>query len=95
MEKIQVPTLKKEAKITFGSIVIQELQACVALLSEEVDGKELNEKIKQKKLDEFSSQERVLMQLMNIIKQAYKEAEESGMVYYSELSDSISSSLSS
>lgn len=95
MDNIELPILKKEAKIVFGSIVVQELQACISLLSDNIDSKELNNKIEQKRFDTFTSQERVFMQLINIVKQAYKEAEKNGDVYYSPLSDSISSSLSS
>lgn len=95
MDNIELPILKKEAKIVFGSIVVQELQSCISLLSDTIDSKELNRKIEQKRFDDFTPQERVFMQLINIVKQAYKEAEKNGDVYYSPLSDSISSSLSS
>lgn len=95
MENLQVPYLKKEARITFGSIIIQELQACISLLSKDIDSTSLNEKIEQKRFSDFTTNEKVCMQLMNIVKQAYKNAEEQGMVYYSNLESTISSSLSS
>jgi len=95
MDDITLPVLKKEAKIVFGSIVIQELQSCVSLLSETIDAEEFKLKVEQKRIKDFTAEERVIMQLMNIVKQAYKEAESQGMTYYSTLNESISSSLSS
>lgn len=95
MDKMSIPFLKKQAQITFGSVVIQELQACISLLSEGVDSKGLNEKIEQKRFNDFTINEKVCMQLMNIVKQAYKNAEEQNMVYYSPIESIISSSLSS
>ena len=94
MDEISVPVLKKEAKIVFGSVVIQELQTCISLLSETIDSAELTIKIEQKRFNDFTIQERVIMQLINIVKQAYKEAESQGMTYSSPLKDSISSSIS-
>lgn len=95
MDDLQVPILKKTAKVVFGSIVIQELQTCISLLSETIDSKELSSKIEQKRFNDFTVQEKVMMQLLNIVKQAYKEAESNGDTYTSPLKDSISSSLSS
>jgi hypothetical protein len=95
MDDITLPVLKKEAKIVFGSVVIQELQSCISLLSETIDAEEFKVKVEQKRINDFTAEERVIMQLMNIVKQAYKEAESQGMTYYSTLNDSISSSLSS
>lgn len=95
MDDLKVPILKKTAKVVFGSIVIQELQTCISLLSESIDSKELSAKIEQKRFNDFTTQERVMMQLLNIVKQAYKEAESNGDTYYNDLKDSISTSLSS
>ncbi len=95
MDDLSIPILKKEARITFGSVVIQELQTCISLLSETIDSKELTTKIEQKRFHDFTATERVFMQLMNIVKQAYKDAESNGMVHYNDLKDSISSSMSS
>lgn len=84
-DTLQVPVLKKTAKVVFGSVVIQELQTCISLLSETIDSDEFKMKIEQKRFNDFTIQEQVMMQLMNIVKQAFKEAESNGDVYYDDI----------
>lgn len=94
-DKISVPVLKKEARIIFGSIVIQELQACIGLLSDLIDSTSFQEKCANKQFDKFTPQEQVCIQLSSIVQQAYKQAEADGMTYYTDLGSTISSLSSS
>lgn len=95
MSDLKVPILKKEAKVIFGSIIIQELQAAIALLSESIDSKSFQDKCDKKQFDTFTAAERVCIQLTSIVQQAYKQAESNGETYYSDVESTISSSLSS
>lgn len=95
MDNFQVPIMKKQAKIVFGSVVIQELQSCISVLSESIDGKSFQDKCDRKEFDKFTPEEKVCIQLSSIVQQAYKQAESDGMTYYQDMDSVINSSVSS